>query len=484
MAVIDTGSNTAGKSNVDAQFNLRVNTPGSNATGAEVGGGSASGPAIFAESDPGTITLSRLVLSPEVDHDFRFRAPETLLDQESFNYTAQNTGKHTLTSATLVPTFGASGYQTNSTNLGTTGSGSRLRTYATFPAYTSGVSYVEVIAHILGSGAPANANVNFGLFLESGVTPFTPTDGAYFSFTGAGLQGVCVSNSGTPQSFPIAFTPVLGQRYKFVLASSAKRVDFWIDDVLYLIINRGTGLAGPYLATSLPLVIAHANTGAATPSNFVVASYQVSMGGLGVVSDLGDQGNRAWGSHQGLGGSTQGSLSLTPVNAVVAVGSVPSGATPQTTGLGGTPPLNATAAAATDLLLCSYTVPASTVAVQGRRIPIYGVRIATANMGAAVATTDTVLRYDFVWGHTAVSLATTETAASKAPRRETLGFQSWAVGAGIGAPSREGPLQVTLSRAVYANPGEQIAISAKVLVGTATVGQFIAHAIIFDYGQS
>lgn len=484
MAVIDTGSNTAGKSNVDAQFNLRVNTPGASATGVEVGGGPANGPAIFAESDPGTITLSRLVLSPEVDHDFRFRTPETLLEQEAFNYLAQNTGKHNLASTTLVPAFGASGYQTNSTSLGTTASGSRLRTYATIPAYTSGVNYVEFIAHILGSAVPTNANVNFGHFLESGTVPFTPTDGSYFSFTGAGLQGVCVSNSGTPQSLPIAFTPVLGQRYKFVIASSAKRVDFWIDDVLYLIINRGTGLAGPYLSTSLPIVITHANTGAATPCNFVVASYQVSTGGLAIVSDVGEQGNRAWGSHQGLGGSTQGSLSITPLNAVVAAGSVPSGATPQTLGLGGTPALNATAAAATDLILCSYTVPVSTVAVQGRRIPIYGIRIATANMGAVVATTDTVLRYDFAWGHTAVTLSTTETAASKAPRRETLGFQSWAIGAGIGAPPREGALQFTFSRAIYVNPGEQIAVTAKVLVGTATAAQFIAHAIIFDYGQS
>ena len=39
MAVIDGGSNTAGKANVDATYNLQVVTPGRTSAGVAVGGG-------------------------------------------------------------------------------------------------------------------------------------------------------------------------------------------------------------------------------------------------------------------------------------------------------------------------------------------------------------------------------------------------------------------------------------------------------------
>ena len=53
-----------------------------------------------------------------------------------------------------------------------------------------------------------------------------------------------------------------------------------------------------------------------------------------------------------------------------------------------------------------------------------GVRISAANLGAAVATTETTLAFSLAFGHSAVSLATTEAAAAKAPRRVALGIMS------------------------------------------------------------
>lgn len=47
------------------------------------------------------------------------------------------------------------------------------------------------------------------------------------------------------------------------------------------------------------------------------------------------------------------------------------------TGLGGQATLNAAAAAVTDFILTSYQVPADTALVQGRRLALYGVRVAT-----------------------------------------------------------------------------------------------------------
>jgi len=147
----------------------------------------------------------------------------------------------------------------------------------------------------------------------------------------------------------------------------------------------------------------------------------------------------------------------------------------------------ATATAATDLIVTSYQVPAGTVAVQGRALRLHGVKISAANLGAAVATTATTLAWSLAFGHTAVNLATTESASfatgtTKAPRREALGIQYWPVGAAIGATPQNGDVYMAFSRPIYVNPGEFIAVAAKFLVGTATASQTIHAHVTFDYG--
>ena len=50
---------------------------------------------IFVENDQGLITGVTKLASPEVDVDYRMRvAQDLIIDDEAFNYTAQNTGKH------------------------------------------------------------------------------------------------------------------------------------------------------------------------------------------------------------------------------------------------------------------------------------------------------------------------------------------------------------------------------------------------------
>ena len=132
-------------------------------------------------------------------------------------------------------------------------------------------------------------------------------------------------------------------------------------------------------------------------------------------------------------------------------------------------------------------MPAGTIAVQGRRLRINGVRISAANLGAAVATTATTIGWTLNFGHTAVSLATAETgsfvtATTKAARRLALGLTYWNVGAPIGATATNGDIYMALTNPVYVNPGEFVAVAAKFLVGTATASQSIYAHIAFDYG--
>ena len=143
-------------------------------------------------------------------------------------------------------------------------------------------------------------------------------------------------------------------------------------------------------------------------------------------------------------------------------------------GLGGQGLVTAAVAAATDGIWGSYQIPAGTANVQGRRCVIRGIRIDAVNTGAAVATTATTIQFSLAYGHTAVSLATAEAAAAKAPRRLPLGFMTWAVGAAIGQGPQAGPIIVDLGDApVFVNPGEFVQLVGKFLVGTATASQVI-----------
>jgi hypothetical protein len=143
-------------------------------------------------------------------------------------------------------------------------------------------------------------------------------------------------------------------------------------------------------------------------------------------------------------------------------------------GLGGQGLVTAAVAAATDGIWGSVQVPAGTANVQGRRLVIRGVNIDAVNIGAAVATTATTIKFQLAFGHTAVSLATTEAATTKAPRRIALGYMTWPVGAAIGQGPQGGPIKVDLGDApIFVNPGEFVALVARFVVGTATASQTI-----------
>jgi hypothetical protein len=93
------------------------------------------------------------------------------------------------------------------------------------------------------------------------------------------------------------------------------------------------------------------------------------------------------------------------------------------------------------------------------------------------------VQFSLAFGHTAVSLATVEAAAAKAPRRIALGFMTWPVGAAIGAQPQGGPLFVDLGDApVFVNPGEFVQLVGKFLVGTATASQTISFVWQPVYG--
>ena len=494
MAVIDDGNNTAGKANVDVHNNLQVILPGYDSDGVSQGGGPSHGPAMFSENDPGTKTAVREVLSPETDEDFRLRmALDHILDRETFNYAAQNTGKHSHAFTTVTATASTNGLLINSGSGVATATGMTFGTFAEFPAGMGAAStYWETNMSLsVASGAvSSNVVIDVGAFRRGASTAFAPTDGAYFRFTSAGVIGV-INNNTTETTVTLPAPGFLAnENHKYGITITEKVARFWIDDVLYGSLEAPVANGQIFRSASLPWSVRYANTGAVSGAvQASITDYTVSHGGPAYLSSLASVGNRSLGSHQGLSGGTMGSLAVyaNNTNPTAGAGSNTAVIVGGSQGVGGQFLMTAQVTGATDNIISTYQVPAGTIAVQGRRLAVYGVQIDAVNFGAAVATTPTTLLLALTFGNTAISLATAETgsfvtATAKAARREALGFMNWPVAATIGASPDRGPVSMQFTQPIYVNPGEFVGTSCRFIQGTATASQTIFFTVTFDYG--
>lgn len=433
----------------------------------------------LSENDTGDATGTPLLVSPETDFDYRLRiATEAVFDSETFNYTAQNTGKFAYRNTTMTLGWTAAGLTSNSGNITTTTTGAQFVTYAEFPILGASVLYCEIEGSFTQQPT-TNTIIDFGLPRMATTNPFAPTDGAYFRLTSAGLFGVINSNGTETTTSVFDFTYTNNQKYQFIIAMHEREVKFWIDGVLYASLETPVGQGQPCMSGALRFGFRHAITGGAAGAalSFVLNDYTITIGGPNFSQTASIVGQRLYGSYQGLSGGTMGSLATYPNS------TNPTAAAPSNTaltanlpaGLGGQGVVTAAVAAATDGIWGSYQVPAGTANVQGRRLVLRGIKVDLVNTGAAVATTATTLQFSLAFGHTAVSLATAEAAAAKAARRVPLGYATWPVGAAIGQGPQGGPIVVDFGDApIFVNPGEFVALVGKFLVGTATASQTIS----------
>jgi len=433
---------------------------------------------VFNENDSGTVMGTPYLRSAEVDDDSRLRtSQDNVVDYETFNYTAQNTGKFSYANTTMTIAWSAAGMTTNSGNITTTTTGVNFGTYGYFPMIAPGELYCEMAASF--TAQPTNNTlIDFGMFVRGAANPYAPADGVYFRLNSAGLNAVINSN-GTETVELLTFAYDNNKVYQFIIAVHETKSEFWIDDVLYARIDTPIGQGQPFMSSALPFSVRHAITGGAAGSaiSLIVKDFNVSIGGLNFSDNMGVVGNRLYGSYQGLSGGTMGSLAnfansanptaAVPTNTTAALG----------TGLGGQFWETDTLAVTTDGIIDSYQVPAGTANVQGKRLRISGIFI-----DSIVQTALTGGGYNAVWslafGHTAVSLATSEAATTKAPRRLPIGVNT--VASGAVATTQLIRVSLQLTHPVYVNPGEFVAIVKK-KVGTAPSAGVIGHYITLDY---
>jgi hypothetical protein len=476
------GADTAGLANVDADFNLNVALPFTEPDGTLRGGGNqnAGAVAMYSENDRGSETNSMYLLSPETDSDFRLRtANELPLDDEVFDYTAQNTGKHSALTTTFSFGFTTGGLLSNSSSTNASGSGSSIATYGFFPVQGMGQATFIQFAASFSTQPIANTIVDVGLYLRNVANPYAPSDGVYFRLNSGGLQGVINANGAETSTSPFTFSYANNQTLKFLIAIYRDRTEFWIDDVLMAAIETPVGQGQPCVAAALPFAFRHSIVGGTAGGVFQVLlkNYSVSAGGVSFSRTLNEFGNASYGSYQGLSGGTMGSVqnyanSANPVAAVPANTSANLG-----TGLGGQFWETDTLAVNTDGIICSFQVPAGTVSLAGRRVRINGVTI-DSYIQTALTGGGYNAQWSLAFGHTAVSLATGEAASTKAPRRVAIGSNS--VASGATALTQLQRVSISLQNPIYVNPGEFIAVVKK-KVGTAPSAGTVAHMITIDF---
>jgi hypothetical protein len=481
-------TSTAGELQQDANGNALVATPQDPAKAGVV--------VVYNENDDGAFSGVPYRKSSETSPDYRQRSGiDSELFCDNFNALNQNTAKWSYTFATLTAAQPGAGTVNFSTVQGTTAAhGAFMRSHQYFGLANTAPLAVEFIGGQFTAALSSGEIWLMGLGLPTAAIT-RPTDGAWFRISTAGVEGVIAFNGAeTTATFetPLPLAALtLAQMYKFLMVVGEREVEYWWDDKFlgHLDIPPANGV--PWLSASAPVFLQKYNTGAVSNTN----TMRISRCGVSLMDIA---ANKPWShqratmglmAYQGQNGGTMGTTALLP-NATAAT-VVTGGALSQTvaiaTGLGGQAGIVA-AVPGIDGLVTAFQNPIPTINLTGQNLIITGVRIDAVNIGAAVATTATVLQWSLAFGATIpagtipslaqVESASFTTATAKAWRRVPLGLHSWAAGAAIGVPAEA--IRETFDSPIVVHPGQWVAAVAKFIVGTATASQVIWAVVKFD----
>ena len=310
----------------------------------------------------------------------------------------------------------------------------------------------------------ANATIELGFGAASGTA--APTDGAFFRWSSASeFRCVCAFNSVEAVS-GVLTAPTVNVVHTSHIVFRGTKVEFWIDEVLIAEVSAAAGNPNPTSSSRIPL-FARIYNGATSP----VTAPELHIGAVSLWrNDLNN--NKLWPTqmHSIGRGSYQSPVTTFAQTSNHANSTSPTSATLSNTAagyttLGGRFQFAAPAGAATDFALFGFQVPAD------MQFIVTDIRIDCVNTGAAVATTATVLIWGIGVNASAVSLATTDTATTWAPRRIPLGVQSFIVGDAIGKAVET--LSVSSTCIAVVDGGRFFHVILQVPVGTATAAQII-----------
>lgn len=413
---------------------------------------------------------SRLMKELECSEDYRLRIESDNLWLTDYPLgAAVNTRKwKTLLTASQTITIAGARYELNSSGLTTVNSGSMLQSWRAIPFFKANTTYLEF--NVNWTLAPvANWFAEWGAGNAASAIALA-TDGVFFQITAGQFRGVC-RNASVETHVDLGAVPNEGVVHDFVIEVTHGIVHFWHDSTLLGSVTVPNAQFGATASPTLP-VFARTYTAAVSPAVAIklqCSAIQASNGGADI--------NRLWPTQQaGMGnsavqapsGSTVG-LTANYANSAAPASATLANTTAGYATLGGQFQFAAVAGAETDYALFAYAVPA------GQTLVIRGAWIDTMNTGAAVATTATWLQWSLGVGCSAVTLATAEGAAAKAPARLALGNQVFPIAAAIGAQAAR--IDVNLDAPLVINAGEYLHIIVKMPLGTATASQVIRGVV-------
>lgn len=472
MSIIIKGGDSPNLASVDSSNNLKINMP----TSAETSGFVS----MVAENDAGTVTGSRFVLTPEVSSDYRLRVgSDSMTFVDSFPGTAINSTLWTAPTTTMTITSAGGFANLNAASSIALSAVARLQTYRHFPIFKSYTTYFD--SEVSFTSLPVIGNVcEWGAFLSSTTT--APTDGVFFRLNAAGEFRCVINNNGTElQSDTLDFSSLVGVNTSrtFLIYVLSDKALFWIDDVLVSTILAPVGQGTVTLSQNIPMSFRIYNSTATSTAQIMkISTVNVSFA---------DQnGNKPWshiitgsGGHASQGQTGQATLGTTALytNSLAAGAGIAATNTTAAlgSGLGGQFAVQPTLAVGTDGIISSYQVPLGTSILPGKSLYITRITIdagvTTALVGGAV-----LYAYSLAYGHTAVSLQTTETATSKAPRRLPLGMQTFPATSAVGIIGTK--VDVDMASPILVQPGEFIQLVAKNL-GVVTSAGVITFNVSF-----
>jgi len=473
MAGIRIEGNTSGNvAEVDASNQLKVNLNTDEAT--------AGFAALVSEVDDGTATGSRNIKALEVTEDYRLRVGlDTMLFNDQFPAAAINTTIWSQQTTTMTIVVGSGQLTLNSGSSVATTVNARVLSYQHFPMLGTFPLFVQMIVQF--PFAPLANNVcEWGVGIATGTA--APTDGVFFRLNASGeFRGVINFNGTETQTASINFNTYVGVNTarKFVIVCHEESAQFWIDDVLVASLDAPATQPALTSSSNLPILLRIYNSGVtASAQQLKVGQVNITLADANSNKEYKDQ-LAGMGRHasQGQTGQTLGTLAnyansanptaLVPTNTTAAAGSV---------GLGGQTWETDTVAVTTDCIIFSYQNPAGTATAPGRNLYITRVRlhsfIQTVLVGGPY-----IAQWSIAYGHTAVSLATTDGAGTKAPRRIALGLQPVTLNQAAATLCGD-PIEVDLAVPIVIYPGEFIALVKK-KVGTTCSSGVVAHIASF-----
>ncbi len=448
MAVLDSGSNSAGKANVgsnaDAAYALSTNLPAVDTESGFV--------TLVSEVDDGAITGARYMKALELSDDYRLRVGE---DHSIYNISFEGTTipqAHLQQNLTTMTAAQASGYLgLNAANATASGNAANVKTYRTFPIYGTFPLYVEMWVRE-GNPTATNAVSEWGIGYATGTS--TPTDGVFWrrlaggqlrgviNFGGAELPGDIDTTNVPPRDGTGAYAADECNHYLIVVHND--ECEWWINDQMVLKQKVPSNQPLPTSSAQQPLFARVYNSGVAS------AGRRIEIGFINV--SMGDQDtNKPWphivagqggGAYQNQPGSTSGGTVLRtaagngwPASATAKTsGTWTATSAPATSELGGrwlTPAIS-TLTSEADYPVFAYLNPAGTAALPGKTLYVTSIRVGECVAQAAASTNAITLFFAAGVGSTAAATSTADAAATVGPRIVPLGATGFGATAAIG----------------------------------------------------